>query len=107
MASDYVRPEPPQIDVRLHYAPAGPREREETDQLSRAIYAALDAAGGPALEARLQLAEPRMLEWLADPERAAAFALDPLGALERLDAPVEPELIAALRRMSTALAAQA
>jgi hypothetical protein len=52
----------------------------------------------------LQRAEARMLEWLADPERAAAFALDPLGALERLDAPVEPELIKALRSMSASLA---
>jgi hypothetical protein len=99
--------QPPRVDVDLRFAPAGGRNPDEKQELAQAIYAALDAAGGPRLETRLKRAEPRMLEWLADPEHAAAFALDPLGALDRLNAPVEPELIEALKAMSAALSAHA
>jgi len=111
MAPEHAPPataqQPPRVDVELRFAAAAERDRDGENELARAIFAALDAAGGRDLEARLKRAEPRMLEWLADPERAGAFALDPLGALERLDAPVEPELIEALRNMSATLAAHA
>jgi hypothetical protein len=99
--------QPPRVDVELRFTPAAVRTRDEENDFARAIYAALDAAGGKRLEARLRRAEPAMLEWLSKPETAAAFALDPLGALERLDAPVEPDLIEALRAMSAALATRA
>lgn len=95
--------QPAVIDVDLRFVPAKALAPDDDDADVAALRRALESVLGRDFERRLGRLEPRMLEWLSDPERAAAFALDPAGALERLGGPVEPELIAALRRAGALL----
>ena len=94
-------PPSPTFDLHLHIAPhegfgseAAPDP--EADERDRTIREQL----GPDALTRLQRMEPLILRRLEeDPEWAAEFAARPLSALERLDPPVDPRLLEALRQL--------
>jgi hypothetical protein len=92
------------FDVELQFAPAeGFAPGEDEDETLAQVHRALEEILGPDFEKGLTEDEARMLDWLGDPERAFAFAIDPLNALERFDPPLDRELVDALRRAASML----
>jgi hypothetical protein len=92
------------LDVELRFAPAEVFPPvEDDDETFVQVRRALEETLGPEFQKHLAEDEDRVLEWLSDPERAIAFAVDPLEALERLDPPLERGLVEAIRRAASML----
>jgi hypothetical protein len=89
------------LDVEVRLAPAGAFPPADDDETTIEVRKALEETLGPDFEKHLAEVEPRMLEWLSDPERALAFAIDPVDALARLDPPLDRELVEALRKAAS------
>jgi hypothetical protein len=91
------------VDVEFRISPAGAFPAAKDDETLAGVRSALEKTLGPDFEKHLAENEARMLEWLGDPERAFAFAMDPLDALRRLDPPLDRGLVEALAEAASML----
>ena len=94
-------PEALTLDVQLVFAPAETLQPGDDDDASFQVRKALEELLGPDYQKHLAESEPKMLEWLSDPERALAFAIDPIDALTRLDPPLDRALVEALAKAAS------
>ena len=98
---DRTEPERLTLDVQVRFAPAETLQKGDDDDATVQVRKALEEVLGPDYQKHLAEPEPRMLEWLSDPERALAFAIDPIDALRRLDPPLDGALVDALAKAAS------